>query len=572
MSSPSFMDIDATRPPPDDTPLTIEEIKTLVRGFVRFTTMLRSAEKVDFDPAHFNGPDESPFCFFMTVYKSLLEAHGAVTKDMFLTQLAARREDNLLGMSVKDVDFLFGVGDEAGFIDYVFEPFQPLNQTDRRAERSHVESILKRFLRARVVKQALKRAIGYSADNTSPAELNLLLRNFSKKAQSIEFVGNEAINAAPMPLFGEQIVLPPVATPTTIGWIDNYIGGFREGDIIGLLGPYSGGKSTMLSTVAVRMAQQYAATGQDKLAVYICYEDGAQKVNYTLYSAAAHIERDAFTGVSSPDEFWAALSTPGNLKPYELTLPMNINGDVMLCERERWAAVAPWYNRNFCFLDFSANEMTGGRGNGGVQEIVATLENLVEQTGLSIGFVAVDYAVIMVNRELSQKANLRNMEQIWRPLQMLPDELKSNVAVPFGCTILLAHQLAGSDIKHIPAYRHVTHFDAQGSKAFAENLHACVCLNAPDPESRVSTINWSKIRFGRPASPYGLVQIDEKVVDVRDVSDEYYVNDLAKRIMRRNDAAPTEHNGMIAGPASAGRRIMRNDDEFGADTFGQDLL
>lgn len=553
----------------DDVALTFAEMKTLVRGLVRFPTVLKSALRVDFAPEQFNGPDEHGLQLFLLIYISLLQRHEAVTKDMFLSEIEAMSQANIISMGPNEADFLFGATEEAeGFIDFAFAaPARELAPNELRAERAYVENILRRFLNARLLKQQLKQIISHSNDNTSPLEFQRLLDQFNKKAQAIKFVGNEAVNAAVMPNVGENIILPPQAEPTTIAWIDNYIGGFRAGDIIGLLGPYSGGKTTMLSVVAVRLAQQYAANGQNKLAVYIGYEDGAQKINFSLYSAAAHIERNAFTN-KTPEEVWAGLSTRETLKPYERNIPVNANSEILLCERDRWVAAQQWYNTNFAFLDFSSNPETGGRGNGGVHEIAATLENLREQTGMEIGVVCLDYAGPLINREMAQNASTKYQEQIWRPLQMLPDELKTKISIPFGCTVLLAHQLAQGDIKSIPPYRHVTHGDAQGSKAFAENLHACLCLNRPDPETHVSTINWSKIRFGRPATPFGLVKIDEDVVDVRSVDDEYYVNDLAKKIMRRDDTAPTAHNNMVVAPSEATRRrVMPN-----IDTFGSELM
>ena len=558
-----------TDAPIDDAALTFAEIKMLVRGLVRFPTVLKSALRVDFAPEQFNGQNEHGLSLFLLIYISLLERHEAVTKDMFLSEIEAMSQINVIAMGPNEADFLFGDTDESeGFIDFAFAPLaRELAPNEVRAERSYVENILRRFLNARLLKQQLKQIISHSNDNTSPVEFQRLLDQFNKKAQAIKFVGNEAVNAAVMPNVGEHIILPPGAEPTTIAWIDNYIGGFRAGDIIGLLGPYSGGKTTMLSVVAVRLAQQYAATGQNKLAVYIGYEDGAQKINFSLYSAAAHIERNAFIN-KTPEEVWAGLSTREALKAYERHIPVNANSEILLCERDRWVAAQQWYNTNFAFLDFSSNPETGGRGNGGVHEIAATLENLTEQTGMQVGVVCLDYAGPLINREMAQNASTKYQEQIWRPLQMLPDELKTKISMPFGCTVLLAHQLAQGDIKSIPPYRHVTHGDAQGSKAFAENLHACLCLNRPDPETHVSTINWSKIRFGRPATPFGLVKIDEDVVDVRAVDDEYYVNDLAKKIMRRDDSAPTAHNNMVVAPNEATRRrVMPN-----IDTFGSDLM
>lgn len=555
--------------PTDEVALTFAEMKALVRGLIRFPSLLKSALRVSFAPALFNGADEQGLHLFMLIYVSLHDRHEVVTKDMFLSEIEAMSQLHTIAMGPNEADFLFGENPEdEGFIDFAFAtPARELEPTELRAERTYVTNILRRFLNARFLKQRLKQLIGQSNDNTSPLEFQQVLSEFNSQAQAIKFLGNEAVNSAFMPDIGETLVLPPKFEPTTIAWIDNYISGFREGDVIGMLGPYAGGKTTMLSTVAIRLAQQYAANNQNKLAVYICYEDGAQKLNYTFYSAAAHIERAAFINKSS-EEVWEGLSTRENLKPYERNIPVNANAEILLCERDRWAAVQSWYNSHFVFLDFSTNPETGGRGNGGVHEIVATLENLVAQTGMQIGLVCIDYASIMLNREMAQNSATKFQEQIWRQLQQLPDELKTRVAIPFRCTIFLAHQLAGSDIKNIPPYRHVTHFDAQGSKAFAENLHACICLNKPDPESRVSTINWSKIRFSRPASPYGLVQIDENVVDVRAVDDEYYVNDLAKKIMRRDDTAPTAHNNVVVGPSEVTRRrVMPN-----IDTFGSDML
>lgn len=553
----------------EEIPLTFNEVRTMVRGLARFPTLMSAALRTGIQPEHFYGRNERPLAVFLETFIPLYDRHsGSVTKEMFLTEVSAMAERGLLSLSESDTSFMFGE-DGGGFIDFAFDaPVRELTSAEIRAERQYVESILRRFLNARMVKQELQRIVSIGDENTSPQEFSALLERFNKKAQAVRFLGNEAVNAAEMPDEDKEIVLPPTAIPTGIAWIDNYIGGFRAGDVIGLLGPYSGGKTTMLSVVAVRMAQRYAASDPDTLSVYIGYEDGAQKINFSLYSAAAHIERDAFIN-KTKDTFWGGLSTSSALKAYERELAVNANAEVMLGERERWASVQSWFNSNFAFLDFSSNPDTGGRGNGGVDEIVATLTNLTERTGKRIGFLAIDYAGPLINRYLAQSASTKYQEQIWRPLQMLPDELKTKIGAPMGCTILLAHQLAQSDIKHIPAYRHVSHADAQGSKAFAENLHACMCLNKPDPECFVSTIYWSKIRFGRPSTPFGLVKIDDRVVDVRAVDDEYYINELAKKIMLKGEMGPASHSNEVVSPSAVGtrRRVMPI-----VDTFGQDVL
>lgn len=566
-------DFFAANTPTTDVPLTQAELRAMLRGLVRFPAIFQSSRRLGFDAALFNGPDENALRVFAAVYTALFDRHaGVVTKDMLLTEMAARAEDNFIGLTPRDTDTLFGAGSQPGLIDAMFMPMpESLAREQRLAERRQVESIIRRFLNARLLGDSIKRFVSSADGNASPLDIADRLDDFKKQAQRIKFLGSEAANAAPMPGIGEDIILPPPAHPTGIAWIDNYIGGFRDEDVIGILGPYSGGKTTMLSTVAVRQAQQFAARQEDKLAVYICYEDGAKKVNYSLYSAAAHIARETFLSHPDPASFWEHLSTPETLKPYERNLPVNRNGEVLLCERQRWELAWPWFNRHFVFLDFSCNPETGDRGNGGVPEIAEALENLVEQTGMQIGFLSVDYAGLLLMRVLSQNAQTKYQEQIWRQIAQLPNDLKVQVSAQFNCPIMLAHQLAGGDIKKIPPYRYVGHYDAQGSKAFAENVHACLCVNQKDPESFVSTFNWSKIRFSRPVSPYGLMRINDTIVDVEDVSDEYYVNDIGKKIMLKNDAAPTPHNNLIVPPD--GRRVIPND-PFGviSDTFGQDFL
>jgi hypothetical protein len=536
------------RRPTEDTPLTVDELKMMVQGFVSYPTVYKSALRVGFKPELFNGSGENGLAMFMFLFGSLYNEHNVVTKNMFNTHIRGVTSAGIIPMLPDTREFLMGVDN---FVDLAFVG-PPPNVDESRAERHYIESILRRFLNARLINAGLKNILGVSNENTSPVEIASLLDQFRRQAQAVKFVGNEAVNAAVMPEIGQKIILPPPASPTTISWIDNYIGGVRSGDVIGLLGPYAGGKTTMLSTIATRLARQYAATNQNKLSVYICYEDGAQKMNWSFYSAAAHVHRDRFKNKMSPEEFWAELSTRETLRAYERDIPSNRNGEIILSETERWLAALPWLNQHFTFLDFSASAETNYRGNGGVHEIVATLENLRDRTQMDIGLVCIDYASLMINRELAQNPLTRNVDQVWRQLQSLPDELKTHVAVPFGATVFLAHQLAQGDIKSIPPYRYVSHGDAQGSKAFGENVHACICLNKPDPETWVSTIHWSKIRFDRPScGPYGLVKIDENVVDVWQADDEYQINDIARKIVRRGEMMP------VAAPASAGRPSRR---------------
>jgi hypothetical protein len=537
----------------DDTPVGHSEIQAMLRGMLRHQNVLKDAVRVGMDAVQFNAAGEITLCYTFAAMKNLMGAHDAVTKEMLLTELSAWHTAGAFPVGDEDL------ADLQLFIDEAFTT-PPLEQKQARAERGYVESIVRRFMNTRLIKQEIQKTL---ADGDSgPADgLDEKLSRWTKAAQAVKYIGRSVTNSAAMPTWGSEIELPPAPIVTAMPWIDQYTGGFRTGDIIGILGPFSGGKTTLMATAAVRMAQNYAAQGENKLSIFIGYEDGSSKMNHMFWSAAAHVDRNLF---SQGKDFWLKFSNRDNPKDYDKKLPENRNGKIITGERERWDLAMSWFNKHFVFLDFSANAASGGHGAGGVAEIVAVLTQLAETRGMEIGLVAIDYAGLLLNRELSQDKRTKNQEQIWRQVQILPDNLRTMVAVPLDCTVLLAHQLAGGDIKKIPAYRYVTHLEAQGSKAFAENLHSCLCINTRDPETRVSTINWSKIRATVPTTPYGLIRMDDTVVNIHLVNDDYVASETSRRIIRKGE------DGLVAPDASSTLKRKRSRGS-GVDTFGSDL-
>lgn len=545
-------------PPIDESPLTHEEVKTMVRGMLRHNTTLQDAIRLGLEAPHFNQPGETCFYFLFSAMRNLFELHGALTEEMLTTELKSWHAGGHMHLPTDDYIFLFGSDTSGGFITATFAA-PKLTGKEELAEKKYAEDILRRFMNARIIKQQLHNTFK-TLETGAPTGLHEILSSFTVKSQAISFIGRDIQNAARMPDFGTPIVLPPAPVPTGMPWIDQYLGGLRTGDIIGVLGPYSGGKTTLMATAAVRMAQNFHCRGEKRVSVYVCYEDGAEKMNHLFWSAAAHIARDQFTA----GDFWKDFSTRDKLKPYDYLLPENKNGKIVLGERERWDTSQVWFNEHFVFLDFSANASSGGRGSGGVAEIVAALTRLKELMKMDIGFVAIDYAALLLNRELSKDARTKNLEQVWRPMQQLPDNIRTNIAVPFNGTVMLAHQLAGGDVKKIPAFRYVDHLDAQGSKAFAENLHACLCINKKDEAVNVSTIHWSKIRANLPVTKYGLIKLDPHVVDVHLVNKEYEACETARRIVKKGEAG-----FVMPDDSTALKKPKRRVDTYGFDVLGE---
>ena len=531
---------DQRRPDDFDTPLTRDEIHSLFRGFLRYPSLLKEALRVNFDESRFKY-NENVFAVLFGAMRNLYDQFRVVTKDMLATHIKSALEAGTVAIQNEDILLLFGAEDGNGFIDEAFDTPLP-DDAARRAEQQYLEGVLKRFVHVRLLKPQMQNVINRGTEDTAPDQIKALLDRFGRIAQRVENIGAPTINAAVMPTFGSPIVLPPPAMTTGLPWVDQYIGGFRPGDVVGVLGAYGAGKTTVLTTAAVRMAELYHSQGLNKLSVFIGYEDGAERMNPLLWSAAARIERNLFTSAGA--DFWTALSTRNNLKDYDRQLPENRNGEIMFGERERWELAMNWFNPNFVFLDFSCNASSGGRGAGGVPEIKASLERLSEERQMEVGAVFIDYTGIMVERMIGASGNSRaltDQHAIIRPIKNVPDELRTTVAVPMRATIMLAHQLAPGEVQKAKPYQYISHLQASGSKSFAENVHSCMCINTRDLSTMVSTIYWSKIRIGVPLTPHGLIRMDDNVVDIHLVNDEYIACAASRAILRRGDvrvAAP----------------------------------
>lgn len=513
-----------------DAPLTLDEVQSLFRGFIRHSGLIAEALRLHMEASHFNNAGEYVFAILFAVLREAHEQYGNVTKEIVTTTLRANSTSGRIALPPQDAAFLLGDETGPGFIAFTFDE-PAVDAETAKAEKRFFETLLKRFLRARLVTQGLQSQLTRGTVGSAPTNISDLLGRFHRLSQQVAHVGLAVGNSAVMPAFGAPIALPPPAIPVGLPWLDQYVGGIRTGDVIGVLGPYGGGKSTLLSVAAVRIAQHYYCNGENKLSVFIGYEDGGAKWNHMFWSAAARIERKLFTEHGA--DIWNHFSTRERLKEYDQALPENRNGQIMFGERERWESAMVWLNQHFVYLDFSCNSETGGRGAGGVPEVQQALDRLSEERGMAVGFAAIDYTGLMVERTLGAKST--DLKDIIRPIKKVPDDLRTLVAVPYGTTIMLAHQLATGDIKGRPVYKYVGHEDAAGSKSFAENVHACIGINHRDHATNVSTIYWSKLRAVRPITPYGLIKMDDHVVDVHLVNDDYIACPTSRAILRKGD-------------------------------------
>lgn len=548
-----------------ENPLTIQDIRFLVKTLLRYPQMLEGACASGLSSSQFNGVGELPYYYVVHAAAGLVTRHNAVTKDMLETELRAWMAAGSMQLPEQQADELFGSETEAGFLSDVFNQPADVAQRDVIAEKEYAQKLLSKFLKARYIAAALSNMLNSAPHDSSPENMEQYLEQFHRRAQSIKYIGTEIDDEDFMPVFGSEVKHEPViAVPTGLPWIDSFITGFAPGEVIGLLGPTGGGKSNMMICAAVRMAQYYAANNMNKLSIYVCYEDGNMRMRPLFWSAATHISRETFT---TENFDWSQLSTSEMPNDADRRLPENQNGAFILGERERYIAAQAWMNSHFRFFDFSHNISTGGRGTGGVPEIVSAVQRICDRRKMDLGFLCLDYSGIMLERNLAATGKITSggVENIYLPLKMLGDTIRYSLAAPYGATVMLAHQIAGDEAKKKPFYRYLHHFDVQGCKAFAENLHSCVCINKEDPDTEARLINFSKIRYGAPDNTKGIITIKREYCAIELVSDHYMVDEFAKKIVPKGETRSANHENPAARAANHPTRRLIPGDNFSHD-------
>lgn len=549
-----------------ENPLTLQDIRFLVKILLRYPQMLDGACSSGFSSEQFTGPGELPYQYIVHAASGLVRLHNSVTRDMLEAELRAWHAAGSMQLPEHNMHEIFGSPTEPGFLQEVFASQADVEQRDIIAEKEYAQKLLGKFLKARYIAAALSEMLNNAPHDSSPANMEEYLEQFHRRSQSIKYIGTDIDESEFMPVFGSEMKHEPiVAVPTGLPWIDSIITGFAPGEVIGLLGPTGGGKSNMMICVAVRMAQYYAANNMNKLSIYVCYEDGGWRMRPLFWSAATHIAREKFT---DPNFDWSQLSTSEMPNEADRRLPENQNGAFILGERERYIAAQGWMNSHFGFFDFSHNISSGGRGTGGVPEIVAGVQRVCDHRKMDLGCLCLDYSGIMLERNLAATGKISGggVDNIYLPLKMLGDTIRYSLAAPYGATILLAHQIAGDDAKKKPFYRYLHHFDVQGCKAFAENLHSCVCINKEDPDTKARLIHFSKVRYGNPDNTKGIIKIKPEYCAIDLVTDYYMVDEFAKKIVPKSETRSTSGDNPAGRTANPPRRLIPG------DTFSHDIL
>ncbi len=305
-------------------------------------------------------------------------------------------------------------------------------------------------------------------------------------------------------------------------------GGQSPGEVYVLLGPTGLGKTTIGVMLSVSTARVWNAAyltekvPKRKISCFFSWEQDLERLRHRFWAFAAKIDS---TRLEMYADEAATLSTTGQLEPYELEEfadiiraagQQNVPG-----EAERLAAATRELNECVRIFDFSGTPENPRAGEGGLDEVAATLNELVK-AGHEIGVVVLDYANAAVRRMMSARnedpANLRHH------LTNFCNDCRFKIGIPFQCPVWVFNQLNTESNRKAPTAKQHHSFASECGN-FAENAWYAFVFSTKDPITNTCQLFCTKSRRSSGDKPPTILKIEGNFCRMRDVSELYTVDD-----------------------------------------------
>lgn len=472
--------------PPDpvgvDDRLGYNEMEMMLAYLVRSRPLFLLAQGT-VSPVHFSEPFEAGH---RVLWQSLLEYHEQHGGLPSRPALAAIVQDNL--------ERAYDVQPETrqdllDFLDAVWEI-----DASCLAE-NYGQDLLRRFLRDREFTDPLK-AYVRELNGHSPKDLTAFLEELGQRAQRILTVGSNPTGRLDD---AEDEEAQPL---DTLGWkfLDEiFDGGVAPVEVDALIGAISSGKTTMSGQICVGIARrEHERVIADPRhvpasAVFVTCETPKHEVRCKFLACAACVQTSRLrkTKFSEWATHLSSSSRPGSLLEYERRL---FSGQVPLPgELERMAELAWPLQDYFRILEMRPTQQNRRVGYGYVQEIALHLENLLRSGEVKrLGLVVIDYAKLMCKRVI-QARGLDETRHMRTLLSSVADDVRTNIAEPFGCPVIVNHQLAGQENKRASGYAHGIASGAECTM-FGENMDFVITFGVKDQRNGCIHLTSAKTR------------------------------------------------------------------------------
>jgi hypothetical protein len=505
--------------------LTREALEELFLYVLRDREVYEEAAQT-IQPEYFDAQDEAPLqLLWATIVEMSAEATETVQYRELRLELYSRiEEDAGTTLTKGDARYLVGEGDEntAGVLEYVFNH---VNAADMHTDEGM--NLLRRFLEERAVVDQLMQLAQSRNRGGMPVGYENVLGAIDTTRERISQIGtSSACEAIPLDWAPE----PVRGIDSLIEALDAFMPhGQPYGGVMGMLAPMGVGKTTFAVAAAVSTAKhlryRHEVHGEPlRAVVLVTYEEPIKRLRNRVIACAAQVSKTTLDRSGSLDDF-AVAGRPGAYERRITIAPefKDASGQPV-GELERLAIARDQVNKNLFLLDMSG--LGGGgqlvtKGSGYVPELVAELKALERSTGLSIGWVAVDYMGKMIDRHFRHSNADYGQLRHW--IRGCPDEIRMKIAEYFDCTVWLLHQLAGEATKRHPTAK-MHHADAAEGRMFAENLHYCFVIGNKDENTRVSLLHCTKDRDTGNENTRSLIEMDGEMQRVESRDEQYAVD------------------------------------------------
>lgn len=312
-----------------------------------------------------------------------------------------------------------------------------------------------------------------------------------------------------------------------ISFLDKYMGGGDEpGEVMGLLGGFGTGKTTIGVMIAVEAAKRYYTVIDNTRTVsfLISYDERIQSMRSRVLSYGAIIHRKSLETMRSLDD----LSRTTSLRPYESYLfsqQLKLHGQVD-GERERAEKLLPIVNNHLVLVD-----MTGEDGTGGPAAIAARIRSECERRKCVAGRVVIDGVSAMVKRQIDADDDL-GIADTRQLMADIPLHCRSKIAVAFGSPVWLLNGLSGEANRLLPSsLPHST--DAVATKVWAETLDFNFCIGLQTDE-QFALFGCDKHRRSS-SQALSILKHEGAFNRLRNVSADYVFDAAARTITKKPD-------------------------------------
>ena len=376
--------------------------------------------------------------------------------------------------------------------------------TDMEFAPEYGKRLLQMFLDERQVLDPLRRGLFGGGE----VPLTDLLTSFGASYSKTRVQTAEILRPM-MP--GQELFGSSPRNPTGISFIDELLGGgMMPAAVYGLLGPSSGGKTTL----GLQILATYAMTKRHIL--FASYESAVRgELQDRICAAVTGLSTKCFEG-----------------RKYEQLEP-SVQQKLRLCQ----ATCAKYLH----VVDMSGRASNGQRvGSGGAEELATLVRDLTQQ-GEKPELLIVDWLWPMMLRYVGARGEDEAQARVYVTSQM---DKFCNMASEYGINVWINHMLDAASTKK-KAGATLSFTGSAEAKNFAWLLSGCFALSAidiKDPRKHpIVTLTISKSRSQRAS--YRFIELHGELCSFKDVSDQVELDERSDDIVDKGESnsVPTGH-------------------------------